>query len=142
MRFPGSTTEGGKSMNLAPDTCWMPTPSTPPGMTAPWPNMADHSSAKKTTTKVYIRGKKCLVEGSFIPSSKGNEGGCNSSIPNGKKGVKSMKNTGKCEMAAHSGKVKMQGKGVVYHTASTKQNNANTMGKHGDSSQDVVVIAK
>ena len=142
IKFPVSTMEGGQSINLAPDVCWTPTPTTPPGAPVPYPNMASHTGAKKTTTKVLVRGKKCLVEGSFIPRSTGDEPGCNTAIPNGKMGVKSRTHMAKCEFVSHSGKVKMEGKGVVYHTASTKQNKGNTMGKHGVPSQRVVLTAK
>ena len=144
MKFPVSTVEGGKSAAAPPTTNWTPTVPTPPppGITVPYPNFADHSNAKKTTTKVLVRGKKCLVEGSHIPKSTGDEMGCNKPIPNGKMGFKSQTQCDKCEFTSHSGKVKMEGKGVIYHTAGTKQNKANTMGKHATPSQRVVLTEK
>lgn len=142
MHFPVSTVEGGKSMSLPPDVCFIPTPTTPPGAPSPFPNCADHSGAKKTTTKVLVRNKKCLVEGSFIPKSMGDEAGLNNPIPNGKMGIKSRTQRSKCEFTSKSGKVKMEGKGVIFHTAGTKHNEANTVGKHGLPSQRVVLTAK
>ncbi|MBK6516520.1 MAG: DUF4150 domain-containing protein [Polyangiaceae bacterium] len=113
-----------------------------PGILLPYPNMASHTGAKKTTTKVLVRNKKCLVEGSFIPKSTGDEPGCNQPTPMGKMGMKSRKQMGKCEFSSHSSKVKMEGKGVIFHTASTKHNDGNTVGKHGVPSQRVVLVAK
>jgi hypothetical protein len=141
MRTSVSSLEGGKSMNLAPDVCYLPAPpppSGPGGIPTPYPNSASHSSAKKTTKKIFVRNKKCLVEGSFIPNSMGDEPGCSQNIPPGKQGLKARKNKGKCEFTKHSGKVKMQGKGVICQSAGTKQNNQNTMGKHGLPSQSTV----
>lgn len=144
MKFPVSTVEGGKSIAGPPDVCFTPPPPplVPPGVPVPYPNIADHGDAKKTTKKVLVKGKKCLIEGSFIPSSMGDELGCNMPIPNGKKGIKSRTNTDKCEFSQHSGKVKMEGKGVIFHTASTKQNKQNTIGKHATPSQRVVLTEK
>lgn len=140
--LPVSTVEGGVSINMAPDVCWTPTPTTPPGAPVPYPNVAKHTGAKKTTKKVLVRNKKCLIEGSFIPSSTGDEPGCNQPVPNGRMGVKSRKQMGKCEFSSHSSKVKMEGKGVIVHTATTKHNEGNTAGKHGVPSQRVVLAAK
>ena len=125
-------------MALSPDVCWTPTPSVPPGAPAPYPNLADLGGAKKVTSKVLVRDKPCLVEGSYIPRSSGDEAGCNTPIPNGKMGVKSRTQMSKVEFSSHSGKVKMEGKGVIFHTASTKHSETNTMGKHGTPSQSVV----
>jgi hypothetical protein len=143
--LPVSTTEGGMSLTAGPtDVCFMPTTPVPPppGIPTPYPNKADHSEAKQTTKKVLVRGKKCLIENSFIKTSTGDEMGSNNPIPNGMRGIKSRKNTFDCKFSQYSGKVKMEGKGVVFHTASTKMNKANTIGKHGTPSQRVVLTAK
>lgn len=142
MKTPNATIESGKAMNLAPDVCYLPAPpppSGPGGIPTPYPNAASLSNSKAVTSKVFIRNKKCLVEGSNIPSSTGDDPGCSSNIPPGQKGIKSRKNKGKCEFAQHSSKVKMEGKGVICLTASTKQNDQNTMGKHGMQSQGTVL---
>lgn len=141
MKTPNSSVEGGKSIGLAPDVCYIPAPpppSGPGGIPTPFPNSGSHDSAKKTTKKVFIRNKKCLVEGSEIPSTMGDEPGCSSNIPPGQKGVKARKNKGKVEFTQHSSVVKMEGKGVICQGATTKHNDANTMGKHGVPSQSVV----
>jgi hypothetical protein len=146
MNLPVSTVESGTSMATGPtDVCFFPTPptpATPPGMPMPYPNIAQHTGATKTTKNVYVRNKKCLVEGSYIPSSSGDEPGCNTAIPNGKMGIKSRTQMDKCEFASYSGKVKMEGKGVVVHTATTKHNKENTVGIHSVPSQRVVLAAK
>jgi hypothetical protein len=145
MHLPQSTTEGGKSVNLAPDQCWTPTPpapSPPPGILLPYPNMAsphrrqeDHDEGPGPQQEVPGRGQ-------LHPKSTGDEPGCNQPTPMGKMGMKSRKQMGKCEFSSHSSKVKMEGKGVIFHTASTKHNDGNTVGKHGVPSQRVVLVAK
>lgn len=148
--LPVSTVEGGMSMTAGPtDICFTPSPpapplppGAPPGIPLPYPNKADHTEAKQTTKKVLVRGKKCLIEGSFIKTSTGDEKGSNNPIPNGMRGIKSRKNTFDCKFSQHSGKVKMEGKGVIFHTVTTKMNKANTVGKHGKASQRVVLTAK
>lgn len=144
MKWPVSTREGGQSINLAPDVCFVPAPPPPPagvgGIPTPFPNMASHSGCKKgTTTKVFVRGKLCLIEGSWIKQSSGDEPGCSTIQPPGKMGLKSRTHMAKCEFTQHSSKVKMQGKGVICHTASSKQNKGNTIGKHSVPSQSVVL---
>lgn len=140
---PASTTEGGQSISTAPSVCYVPAPPVPAGpggIPTPFPNVASHGSAEGVTQKVFIRNKPCLVEGSSIPSSSGDEAGCSQNLPPGKKGLKSMENLGKCEFPSHHATVKLEGKGAIVHLATTKQNNGNTVGQHASPSQTKVII--
>jgi hypothetical protein len=145
MGTPASTKEGGQSMMMAPDVCFLPAPPPPPagpgGIPTPYPNIGMKTGAEKTTTsKVTIRNKEVLVEGSEIPTTKGDEPGCSTIMPPSKKGLTSMKNMDKVVFKKHSGKVKMQGKGVIPHTAPTMHNSNNTGGGHQTPSQTVVSV--
>jgi hypothetical protein len=51
-----------------------------------------------------------------------------------------MKNTDKVVFKKHSSKVKMQGKGVITHTAPTMHNANNTAGAHQVPSQMTVLV--
>jgi hypothetical protein len=138
------TKEGGRANNAAPDVCYLPAP-TPPagpgGIPTPYPNMAMLTGASKTTTKVFVRNKKALVEGSVISSSRGDEPGCSQNPTPGRKGMAVAKNMAKVTFEKHSGKVKFQGKGVVFQGVPTKQNGGNTMGTFGAASQTTVIVA-
>lgn len=139
-----ATTEGGRAMNAAPDVCCIPAPPPPGGpggIPTPFPNMGMLSGAKKTTGKVLVRNKKALVEGSYVPSSKGDEPGCSNNPTPARKGVAAGKNTGKVTFEKHSGKVKLQGKGAIFQGVPTKHNQGNTMGTLSGSSQSVVEVA-
>jgi hypothetical protein len=138
-----ATTEGGRAMNAAPDVCCLPAP-TPPagpgGIPTPYPNMAMLTGAKKTTTKVLVRNKKALVEGSRIDSSRGDEAGCSPNPTPARKGMAVAKNMAKVTFEKHSGKVKFQGKGVIFHGVPTKHNAGNTMGTFASASQSQVEV--
>lgn len=145
MQFPNSTKEGGQAMVLAPDVCYIPAPPPPPagpgGIPTPFPNIGNLNTADKTVSKVLVRNKETLVEGSITPHSTGDEAGCSTIVPPGQKGLASMKNMEKVEFAKHSAKVKFDGKGVITHTSPTKHNSTNTAGNHGIPSQTVVLSA-
>ncbi len=144
VQFPASTTEGGESVAIPPTVNYLPAPPPPAGpggIPTPYPNFASHSGADKVTSKVLIRNKPCLVEGSVIPSSKGDEVGASTNIPPGKKGMKSMTNLDKCEFNQHSGKVKLEGKGSICQSMTTTHNAANTAGAHSSSSQSKVFVS-
>lgn len=142
MKFPVSTKEGGESASLPPTINYIPAPPPPAGpggIPTPFLNKASHSGAEKTTKNVLVRNKVCLVEGSKIPSSMGDEPGLNQNIPPGKLGLKSRTQTDKAEFTKHSSKVKMEGKGVICLTATTTQNSENTVGIHASPSQQTVL---
>lgn len=142
---PAATKEGGQAMQLTPDVCYLPAPPPPPvgvgGIPTPYPNIGNLSTADGVTDKVLVRNKEVLVEGATVPSSTGDEPGCSTIVPPGQKGLASMKNMEKVEFAQHSSKVKMQGKGVIFHTSPTKHNSTNTAGNHSVPSQTVVIVA-
>lgn len=131
-------------MNAAPDVCCLPAP-TPPagpgGIPTPYPNMGMLTGAKKTTTKVLVRNKKALVEGSTIDSSRGDEPGCSPNPTPARKGMAVAKNMAKVSFEKHSGKVKFQGRGVIFHGVPTKHNAGNTMGTFASASQSQVEVA-
>lgn len=143
--FPAATKEDGQAICMSPDVCYLPAPPPPPagpgGIPTPYPNIGMLSDSEDTTTIVFIRNKEVLVEGSTVPHSKGDEAGCSTIVPPGQKGLASMKNMEKVEFAQHSAKVKLEGKGVITHTASTKHNSTNTAGAHSVPSQTVVICA-
>jgi len=137
------TTEGGMSMAII-DPCYVPAPPQPPlgpgGIPTPFPCIARLSNAVHTVkkNKVLIRNKKPLVEGSYIPDSTGDEGGCSQGPLPGVKGLKSRKNLGKCEFKQHSEKVKFRGKGVICAGSDTTHNNGNMPGLFSVPSQTTV----
>lgn len=138
------TKEGGRANNMAPDVCCLPAPPPPGGpggIPTPYPNLAMLTGAEKTTTKVFIRNKETLVEGSFINSSKGDEPGCSNNVVPAKKGMAVAKNMAKLTFEKHSGKVKFEGKGVIFQGVPTKHNSGNTMGTFGAASQSTVIVA-
>jgi hypothetical protein len=137
------TKEGGRAANAAPDVCYLPAPPPPGGpggIPTPYPNFAMLTDADKTTTKVFVRNKKALVEGSFMKSSRGDEPGCSQNPTPGRKGLAVAKNMAKVTFEKHSGKVKFQGKGVIFQGVPTKQNNGNTMGTFASASQSQVDV--
>lgn len=131
-------------MMMPPDVCFIPAPPPPPagpgGIPTPFPNIGMHNRADKVTSKVTIGNKEVLVEGSEIPSSQGDEAGCSTIMPPGKKGLASMKNMDKVIFKKHSSTVKMEGKGVITHTAPTMHNSNNTGGAHSVPSQMTVIV--
>jgi hypothetical protein len=140
---PAATKESGQALMMAPDVCFIPAPPPPAGpggIPIPFPNLAMLAQAIKTTVKVLFRKKAALVEGSEIPSSKGDEAGVCQNIPPGKKGTASMKNMAKIEFKKHSGTVKLEGKGVIAHSAPTTQNAGNTAGMHSVPSQTQILV--
>lgn len=143
--FPAATKEGGLASMMGPDVCYVPAPPPPPagvgGVPTPFPNIGKLTGADGVTDKVLIRNKEVLVEGAFVPASEGDEAGCSTIVPPGQKGLASMKNREKVEFVSHSNKVKMQGKGTIFHTTPTKHNCTNTAGAHGTPSQTTVLVA-
>lgn len=140
--LPVGSTESGQAAMLGPDICYIPAPPPPPagvgGIPTPFPNMGFAADADKCTKNVLIRNKVCLVEGSLVPRSKGDEAGCSEILPPGKRGVGSMKNMEKVEFTKHSDKVKFEGKGVITLTVPTKHNSTNTAGAFSVPSQTTV----
>jgi hypothetical protein len=131
MAKPSCTKKGGMCLAF-PDVCHVPAPPPPGGVPTPFPNIAKCSDSVDTTEKVFFQKKEVVIDGSSIPSSKGDEAGC-SNLPT-PKGVMSQTNTGKVIYKDPSSKVKAEGKGVIALGATTEHNgpaNMNAkMGKH------------
>jgi hypothetical protein len=143
MGNPAATKEGGQAAQMTPDVCYLPAPPVPVGpggIPTPYPNIGMLNTADKVTDKVLIRNKEVLVEGSLLPSSKGDEPGCSTNIPPGPKGVASQENMNKVQFEKHSSKVKMQGRGTITQGCPTKHNSTNTAGTHSVPSQTVVLV--
>lgn len=142
---PVASKEGGQAVAVAPDVCFIPAPPPPPlgpgGIPTPFPNLGACAQATKTSRVVLIRNKESLVEGSEIPSSRGDEAGCSTIVPPGQKGVVSMKNMAKVEFKKHSSKVKFEGKGVVALSVPTTHNAGNTAGLLSVPSQTTVLAS-
>jgi len=142
--FPAATKGGGQAL-ATPDTCHIPAPPPPAGpggIPTPFPNTGMLSSSDKCTDKVLIDNQGACVEDSEIGTTQGDEAGV-SNLPT-PKGLMSQKNMGKMVFKQHSSKVKLQGKGVVTHTAMTAHNgdgNANMpSGTHMSPSQTKVIV--
>jgi hypothetical protein len=97
-----------------PDTCTPPAPPGPP-VPVPYPNTGMVNQAKKTATKVKFVSKEVVTTNSEIPRTMGDEAGL-------AKGVMSNTNMDKVVFKKGSGKVKIQGRPCVYHSATTGQN--------------------
>jgi hypothetical protein len=109
--MPAVATNGaGKCTAVAPDVCKTPSPGGP--VPIPYPNIALLVQTKGSTasSKVLILGKKTVTKGTEIAMSSGDEGGTAGG------GVKSNKFKGPAKCKHGSSKVKVQGKGVAYHT--------------------------
>lgn len=112
-----STTAGGTAATTGPiDTC--KTPAAPSPVPTPYPNMAQVSQARQTTTKVKIGKKPVVTISSKISRSSGDEAGT-------LKGMISQTNMGPVSFKKASEKVKAQGKKVVYASCMTGHNGNN-----------------
>lgn len=142
---PAASKEGGQATAVAPDVCFIPAPPPPPlgpgGTPTPFPNLGACAQATKTSSKVLVRNKETLVEGSEIPSSRGGEAGCSTIVPPGQKGIVSMKNMAKVEFKRHSSKVKVEGKGMLVVSVPTTHNAGNTAGLLSAPSQTTVLAS-
>jgi Domain of unknown function (DUF4150) len=134
MGMPAATKKGGAATG-GPDAC--KTPPAPPAAPIPYPNMGQLSGADDTVSKVVISNKEVVVEGSTIPSSKGDEAGT-------LKGLVSSTNRDQIAFKKYSSKVYAKGKKIVFHTASTAHNGSNAnapVGAHASPSQTKVLVA-
>jgi len=143
--MPAATKAGGECL-ATPDTCHIPAPPPPAGpggIPTPFPNTAMLNSADKCSTKVLFENKGGCVEDSEVATTHGDEAGV-SNLPT-PKGLVSQKNMGKMVFKTHSSKVKIEGKGIVVHTATTAHNgdgNANMpAGTHLSPSQTKILAA-
>jgi hypothetical protein len=84
----------------------------------PYPNFGQCAQAVSCSTKVKICGSQTITTGSNIPMSTGDE-------PGTVGGVISNQFKGKISFKKGSGKVKAEGKPVVYVTAMTGHNGNN-----------------
>ena len=136
--IPASTNGGGMCATTGPiDVCKTPTPGGPVPM--PYPNIAqntqvDGSSASK---KVKIVNKKCVMVGTNIRMSTGDEPGSAGG------GVVSNKIKGKCSFKMGSSKVKVEGKKLCYLGSVTGMNGTpdNTVGAQVAPSQTKVLVS-
>ncbi len=97
-----------KSSGLAiafPDVCKTPTPGGP--VPIPYPNVAQSTSASKTSKKVKVDGEGVMLKGSNFSMSSGDEAGTAGG------GVISSKIKGKAEFLNYSFDVKFEGKPVA-----------------------------
>ncbi len=134
MKLPATTKKGGQCAAM-PDVCKTPTPGGPP-VPIPYPNMSMVSGAKDTVKKVLVCKKEGVVDGSKIPSSKGDEAGT-------LKGMVSNKHRAETQFKKYSSKVYFKKKKVVHHTAMTTHNGStpNAMGVHAVPSQTKVLVS-
>jgi len=121
--FPASTKGGGQCFAF-PDPCKTPMgPGPPPPI--PYPNTGMFNQAKKTCSKVKMKGKEAVKKDSEIPRTMGDEAGV-------AKGLMSSTNMDKAVPKGGSSKVKVQGKPLVHLTVTMGQNGSNAnapMGK-------------
>jgi hypothetical protein len=134
MSLPAASKAGGSCLGT-PDVCQVPAPPAPPVPT-PFPNMAQLASATKTCAKVKIENQDVVVETSEIPSSSGDESGTLGGVVSGTFAQKVVFRTS-------SSKVKAEGKGFVYQSATSAHNGSNAnmpAGLHSAPSQNKVTV--
>ncbi|MDR6739163.1 hypothetical protein J2X56_001149 [Herbaspirillum sp. 1173] len=125
------TKQAGQAMAM-PDVCKTPIPPAGP-IPIPYPNIAMPMMGNPATLKVSISGMPALTKASKIPMSNGDQPGVAG-------GVASSKIMGPCEFVLASFKVKLEGNPAVRLTATTKQNDGNTVGAVLVPSQAKVMI--
>ncbi|HEY4119185.1 MAG TPA: DUF4150 domain-containing protein [Byssovorax sp.] len=115
--FPIATIEGGITEHQSPDVCLIK----PVGIPIPFPNIAALPLATGFIANVLVQMMPTVVLTSSIANSTGDE-------PGTLGGVVSGKYTKKSAFVQASSKVFAAGVPVVFLTAATTQNNANTDG--------------
>lgn len=127
--LPAATKKGGDVFALL-DMCKTP----PDNVPKPYKNSKSLTSAVSTANNVLVENKATVTQASVVPLTTGDEAGLTL-------GAKSSTIKGKAEFTTYSSKVYAEGKKVVYHTAVTKQNQANIIGLHKSASQSKVIVA-
>ena len=135
--LPASTNGGGTCATPGPiDVCKTPSPAGP--VPVPYPNIAQNSQVQGSSAskKVKILNKKCVLVGTKITMSSGDEPGVAG-------GVVSSKFKGKCTFKMGSSKVKVEGKKLCHLTSMTGMNGTpdNTVGMQVAPSQTKVFTA-
>jgi hypothetical protein len=135
--IPASTNGGGTCATSGPiDACKTPTPGGPVPM--PYPNIAQNSQVQGSSAskKVKIVNKKCVMVGTKISMSSGDEAGSAGG------GVVSNKIKGKCTFKMGSSKVKVEGKKLCHLGSMTGMNGTpdNTVGAQVAPSQTKVLV--
>jgi hypothetical protein len=129
-----ATKKGGRCAGF-PDVCKVP--GTPPVPT-PFPNASDPSGTKGAIKKVLIEKKETVVDGTEIPTSKGDEAGT-------LKGVVSSTHRDMTVYKAYSSKVYAKNKKIVHHQVMTAQNGSNAnlpAAVHSTASQGKVDVSR
>lgn len=116
MNLPASSKAGGTCLGV-PDVCQVPAPPAPP-IPTPFPNTAQLASATKTCAKVKIENQDVVVETSEIPTSSGDEAGTLGGVVSGTFAQKVV-------FRRSSSKVKAEGKGLVFQSATSAHNGSN-----------------
>lgn len=135
--FPASTNGGGTCMTTGPtDVCKTPSPGGP--IPIPYPNIAQNAQVNGSTAsqKVKIVGKKCVMVGTKISMSTGDEPGSAGG------GVVSNRIKGECTFKMGSSKVVVEGKKLCYIGSMTGMNGTpdNTVGAQIAPSQTKVLV--
>lgn len=128
--LPASTMAGGECM-ATPDTCL--TPAGPVMVPVPYPNIGLLPTAVLTTTTVLVSNMPAVTQGTMLPMSQGDDGGAGG-------GVASGMMMGPVRFTLASSKVRFQGQGAVFVTATTTQNNNNAVGAQVVPSQAKVLV--
>jgi hypothetical protein len=134
MALPVATKAGGSCLGM-PDVCNVPAPPAPP-IPTPFPNTGMLASATKTCEKVQIECMDVVVETSEIATSSGDEAGTLGGLVSGTFAQKVVFKMG-------SAKVKAEGKGLAYQSATTAHNGSNPnmpAGLHQAPSQSKVSV--
>lgn len=134
--FPASTKGGGNCVGF-PDVCKVPAPPAP-FVPAPFPNMAQCSSASGTSDKVVIVNKPSIHTSSEISRSSGDEAGT-------LKGMMSQTNMDKAVFKMGSTAVKVEGKALCTVLKPTAHNGSNANAPPGAQvapSQTKVIILR
>jgi hypothetical protein len=132
---PASTRGGGMCLAF-PDVCKVP--AGPSSIPVPFPNIAQCSdaSADTCTSRVKIKNKAVLHEGSEIPSTSGDEAGTLKGVVSGTTGDKAV-------YKSSVSKVLVEGNEIVTHLCDTAHNGSNAnapRGKQLSPSQSQVLV--
>jgi Rieske Fe-S protein len=135
IKMPAATKKGGQCFGF-PNVCFIPVPPPVNQVPVPFPSTGLLATAKGTVDKVLIEHKETVVQGSKMPSCKGDE-------PGVKKGVVSQTQSKDVIPKQFSSKVFFRGKKAYHLTAMCTHNGSSPnlpIGAHVAPSQGKVLV--
>lgn len=135
IKMPAASKKGGVCFGM-PNVCFIPAPPPVLQIPVPFPSVGLLASTDGAVSKVLIEHKESVVQGSKIPTSKGDE-------PGVKKGVISGTQSKEVIPKQFSSKVYFKGKKAYYLTAACSHNGTSPnlpVGAHVAPSQAKVLV--